>query len=133
MAFIRIDDETRFFAFVNGSVVDTRTPYTFVHTTHYRLLNGPKFGFTNKTLSAYFGEALNTPWKPWTGASSMSFEEMVQQLDNQIRLKAEEVERLKAAPFKRPTMIAAREEVLNGLIAQRDEVIANHTRDARSE
>lgn len=41
---------------------------------------GEKFHFTNETLAEYFGETINTPWRPWTGAASMSQEDNEKQL-----------------------------------------------------
>jgi hypothetical protein len=103
VAFIPIDDDTKFFCFINGTVINQAKPYTFIHTTSYRLSNGKKrfhicsllhivnffqlhiniglkFNMTNETLAEYFGETINTPWRPWTGAASMSKDENEKQL-----------------------------------------------------
>lgn len=40
VAFMDINEDTRFFTFINGTVCQRMLPYTFVHTTFYRLLNG---------------------------------------------------------------------------------------------
>lgn len=112
VAFITIDDETRFFAFINGTCVDRNKPYTFMHTTSYRLANGEKFGFTNVTLTNHFVSAYHTQWKPWSGTNSTSFEDQVMSLKAKMQLQREEVDRLENVPFKRPTMIALRKQVL---------------------
>jgi hypothetical protein len=112
VAFITIDDETRFFAFINGTCVERNKPYTFMHTTSYRLANGEKFGFTNVTLTQHFESAYHTPWKPWSGTNSTSFEDQVMSLKAKMQLQREEVEPLENVPFKRPTMIALRKQVL---------------------
>lgn len=123
VSFIDIDDETRFFAFINGTCVERGVPYTFMHTTSYRLASGDKFGFTNATLAAHFKAAYDADWQPWVGSSSMSFEDQVQQLKQKIQLQKEEVARQEAAPFKRPTVIQLRKDVLAQMEAEFDQLL----------
>jgi len=118
VAFIPIDDKTKLFCFINGTVVDQKLPYTFIHTTSYRLFNGEKFHFTNETLAEYFGETINTPWRPWTGAASMSQEDNEKQLLDQIQLKEAFVKRLKESPFPRQTVIDRHQAELDDLLKQ---------------
>jgi hypothetical protein len=118
VSFIDIDDATRFFAFINGTCVERGVPYTFMHTTSYRLASGEKFGFTNATLAAHFKQAYDTDWQPWVGSSSMSFADQVQQLKQKIQLQKEEVARQEAVPFKRPTVIQLRKDVLAQMEAE---------------
>jgi hypothetical protein len=118
VSFIDIDDATRFFAFINGTCVERGYPYTFMHTTSYRLASGEKFGFTNETLARHFKQAYDADWVPWIGSSSMSFADQVQQLKQKIQLQKEEVARQEGAPFKRPTVIQLRKEVLAQMEAE---------------
>jgi hypothetical protein len=123
VAFITIDDDTRFFAFINGTCVERNKPYTFMHTTSYRLANGEKFGFTNVTLTQHFESAYHTPWKPWSGTNSTSYEDQVMSLKAKMQLQREEIDRLENVPFKRPTMIALRKQVLVEMEAEMEALI----------
>jgi hypothetical protein len=93
-------EETRFFAFVNGSVFRSLQPYTFVHATMYRLTQPEVFGFTHDEAREYYRRVLGADYLYDFLDTSVK-----KQLEQQEVPKKQRPKRQKPAPQHRRGMV----------------------------
>ena len=53
---------THHFTFMNGTVFSSSFPFTFLHATHYRMLDPARWNYTRATASKYYEQVLGVPF-----------------------------------------------------------------------